>query len=338
MRIILSIMVATSMSVYFLTELESHNDVRMSKLPKGLSEFKISDEPPRCVSWKQYMPTTRDPAAYRIYMAARKLWRSKVEWQLTRDEAMRILEGVGEAAKRGDWGARALMARFHLQGLGVLDSNTVLTPSPVKAVEIIRSGAEFEQPWALYDLGVAYQYGYGGVPLSERIAWAYFAKAAQRGSPEAHLALAKAFGNARQLEKQDSMRMCAFKQRFGPAASLLAGNRRAVVGDFSAAIAFYQEGVKFGDRDSALSLGRLFSEGYWPHMGIKTKGKLEALGITPDSNRSNRYQEIADALEINPDLKFTRLDEVLPLPPAELPSGKKITDALELETDGPPTY
>jgi hypothetical protein len=42
--------------------------------------------------------------------------------------------------------------------------------------------------------------------------------------------------------------------------------------------------------------------------------------------------------ELNPDLKLTRLDHVLPLPPAELPAWQSINNAIESEPDGPPTY
>ncbi|GGY34553.1 hypothetical protein GCM10007387_15620 [Pseudoduganella albidiflava] len=288
------------LTVLLILAYDSYRRGYVGEIPRGISEFNILDTPPACAAWKQNMPKLRDPIAHEIYIKARKLWRSKAEWALTREEATQILNGVRDAAERGDWGARALLARFYLQGLGVLESNQVLAPIPEKAIEIVRTGAELQQPWALYDLGVAYQHGYGGVPQDGRIAWAYYAKAAERGSPEAQLALAEAYGASRQIEKQETMRMCAFTQRFGPAASLLGGNRRAVVGDFNAAILFFQNGVEFGDRDSALTLGRLFSEEFWPHMGIKTKPELEVLGIQVDRERSDRYHEIAQALEINP--------------------------------------
>lgn len=310
----------------------------MDDLPTGFDEFTFSDAPPACVDWKQSMPKFRDPVAYGIYMKARKLWRSKAEWALTREENLQIFSGIREAAEMGDWGARALLARFYLQGLGVLESNQVLVPEPEKAIEIVRAGAALDQSWALYELGVAYEHGYGGVPKNGRFAWAYYFKAAKRGSPEAQLALAEAYGVTQLTEKQEMMRMCAFLQRFGRAALLLGGNRRAVLGDFNAAIKFFQNGVEFGDKESALTLSRLFSEGFWPHMGVKTKVKIKAIGIELDRERSNRYAAIAAALEINPDLRLRRLQSVLPLPPAKLPPWNGIDDALDPITDQLPTY
>jgi hypothetical protein len=310
----------------------------MQKMPSGLYEFKLSDPPPQCEKWKNNMPKIRDPIPYRQYMAARAIWRTKIEWQLTRVEANNILQGVREAAEKGDWGARALMARFYLRGLGVLESNRVLNPEPEKAVEIIREAAKLEQPWGLYDLGVAYQHGYGGVPQSGKIAWAYFFKAAARGSPEAQMALADAYGDARKFEYQEAMWLCAYEQQHGPAASAFGIYQRAVVEDYMTAIKYFQAGVEFGDFDSAVALQQIYEEGYWSHIGLEERPKFEALGIKMDLERSRRYGIIAAALQVNPDLKLTRLNEVLPLPPAKLPSWNGILDAVESESNAPPTY
>jgi hypothetical protein len=47
---------------------------------------------------------------------------------------------------------------------------------------------------------------------------------------------------------------------------------------------------------------------------------------------------IYDALEINPDLKLSRLDQVLPLPPAQLPPWSGVEDAVTPESYDKPTY
>jgi len=62
------------------------------------------------------MPKTRDPAAHQLYVNARKLLRSMVAWQVTRQKALSILNDVQTAANQGDWGARALMAYFYRNG------------------------------------------------------------------------------------------------------------------------------------------------------------------------------------------------------------------------------
>lgn len=115
-------------------------------IPYGFKKFSLDDPLPACARWKEHMPRNRDPVAYQLYIDARKVWRSKIAWQFTREEATRILVDVKKAADSGDWGARALMAHFYLQGLGVLDSNHVLDADPVKGVEIARMAAESMQP------------------------------------------------------------------------------------------------------------------------------------------------------------------------------------------------
>ena len=121
---------------------------------------------------------------------------AKIEWQLSHEDATRILNDVKKAAELGDWGARALLAHLYIEGLGPLASNEVLKPDAYKSVEIARLAAEAMQPWGLYDLGVAYEHGYGGAPYDVDLAWAYYLKAAQLGNPEAQMALALAYSEA----------------------------------------------------------------------------------------------------------------------------------------------
>lgn len=241
----------------------------MHTIPDGLQPFDVNGPIPRCGRWKDTMPKTRDRAAYRLYINARKLWRSKIEWQLTRQEALSILHDVQAAASQGDWGARALMAYFYRSGLGPLDTNHVLDPDGDKSIEIVRTAVAAGQAWGYYDLGVAYEHGYGGAAQDDQIAWAHYRKAAELGSPEAQMALASAYVKIKRWDAEEAMLMCAYKQGHGPAAYSL---------------------------------------------------------------------DISDALDVNPDLKLTRLEQVLPLPPSELPSWQGIQDALGPESEDAPTY
>lgn len=283
------------------------------------------------------MPATRDPEAYRIYIEARKVWRSKIAWQFTREEASRILFDVRRAADMGDWGARALMARFYLHGLGVLESNHVLDADPDKGVDIVRMAAKVMQPWGLYDLGVAHEHAYGGAYYDVDLAWAYYLKATQLGSPEAQMALAQAYSAAGRRDDEVTMLQCAYQQGHGAAAYDLAikaeVNRR-----YSDAINIYQQGVKYGSEDCAAALELLFADGHGTNADEEEKKSLSELGIKADIDRKTRYSAIYDALKINPDLKLGRLDQVLPLPPARLPTWSSADDAVEPESTDPPTY
>ncbi|XLZ72904.1 DUF6396 domain-containing protein [Massilia sp. SR12] len=283
------------------------------------------------------MPTQRDPAAFNIYIEARKVWRSKIGWQLTREETTRILTDVRTAAEMGDWGARALMAHFYLYGLGVLDSNHVLDAAPERAIEIQRMAAEAGLPWGLYDLGVAYEHGYGGLPYDKELAWAYYLRAAELGSPEAQMALASAYTNAGRASDEQVMLRCAYEQGHGAAAYELALGARARKAHHEALV-IHQAGVRFGCVDCAATLWLLFDEGHWVNAREDEKEALKLIGIDRDPERSNRYKSILDALKINPDLRLTRLESVLPLPPTKLPILSGIEHAVELEFSDPPTY
>ena len=309
----------------------------MHTIPAGLQVFDVNGAIPTCGRWKETMPKTRDLAAYRLYMNARNLWRSKIEWQMTRQEALSILHDVQAAASQGDWGARALMAYFYRNGLGPLDKNHVLDPDANKSVEILRMAVAAGQAWAYYDLGVAHEHGYGGAALDERIAWAYYQKAAELGSPEAQMTLANAYLKAERRDAEEAMVMCAYRQGHGPAAYKL-GIRAEILENFASALEYYQAGVKFGSEPSAAALMIMFGTENWTSRDKQEQATLTELGILPDPERKNRYKQIDQALDLNPDLKFARLDHVLPLPPAELPAWNGIQDAMEPDPDSSPRY
>jgi hypothetical protein len=311
--------------------------VKLHTIPPGLQAFDVNAPIPTCGRWKDTMPKNREAGAYRLYINARNLWRSKIEWQLTREEALSILRDVQAAASQGDWGARALMAYFYRSGLGPLQSNHVLDPDADKSVEIVRMAVAAGQAWGYYDLGVAYEYGYGGAPQDEAIAWAYYLKAAELGSPEAQMTLAEAYLKAERRDAEEAMVMCAYKQGHGPAAYDL-GVSAKVSKNFAAALEYYQAGARFGSKRSAVALRHLFDIEKWESRDKKDQIALGQLAVLPDAERERRYDQISEALDINPDLRLTRLDKVLPLPPADLPPWKGIEEAVEPESDRPPTY
>ncbi|QGZ43188.1 sel1 repeat family protein [Pseudoduganella flava] len=321
------------LSMYLLIE---HVRYRaMHELPKGLRRFDLIDPPPVCARWKEHMPRYRDSDVFHLYIAARKLWRSKIEWQLTSKETHRILADVSTAAEKGDWGAKALLAHFYREGLGPLPENQAQLPDGDKAVAIARAAVAAGQPWGFYDLGVAHEHGYGGAVYDQEIAWAYYLRAAQLGSPEAQMALAAAYGQVRRFDDEERMLQCAAAQAHGPAAYRLA-IRQEVLGNHREAAKLYQEGVKFGSDDSATSLEMLFKNGYW--IVQSERENLKTVGLTSDPERAQRYGVISEALRLNPDLRLPNLDKVLPLPPTDLPHWDGIDDALEPEGPAPPAY
>lgn len=71
-----------AVAVYIVYSKES----ALHALPYGFKKFSLSDPLPLCGRWKEHMPLARDPEAYKVYIEARRLWRSKIGWQLTRAE------------------------------------------------------------------------------------------------------------------------------------------------------------------------------------------------------------------------------------------------------------
>jgi hypothetical protein len=327
--------VAIVTGAYFLQQHLEY--VKMHTIPPGLQAFDVNGPAPTCGRWKDSMPRSRDPAAYRLYIEARKLWRSKIAWQLTRQEFISIFHDVQTAANQGDWGARALLAHFYRSGLGPLDTNHVLDIDLDKSVEIVRAAVAAGQAWGYYDLGVAHEHGYGGAAQDEQIAWAYYLKAAELGSPEAQMTLAGAYLKAERRDAEEAMVMCAYRQGHGPAAYDL-GMTAKLFKNFAAALEYYQAGTRFGSKESAVSLMLMFDTKEWSLRDKQDQAALREREILPDPERKSRYKQIFQTLDLNPDLKLTRLDQVLPLPPAELPAWKGIQDAIEPEPDGPPSY
>jgi hypothetical protein len=131
--------------------------------------------------------------------------------------------------------------------------------------------------------------------------------------------------------------MCAYKQGHGPAAYKL-GIRANLLKNFATAFEYYQAGTRFGSTRCAAALMLIFDTEKWSRRDKADQDALKRLEVMPDTARSERYTQILNALEINPDLKLTGLDQVLPLPPAELPAWQGIEDAIEPEPSGPPTY
>ncbi|MCG2586834.1 DUF6396 domain-containing protein [Massilia sp. TS11] len=151
------------------------------------------------------------------------------------------------------------------------------------------------------------------------------------------MALAQAYRDAKRWDAEETMQMCAFRQGHGTAAYKL-GMHAEALRQHMEAFKFYQDGVRFGSEDCANALWILFDEDDWKKQRVEVQRARRQLDLAPDSERTSRYLEIAKALGINPDLRLTQIDKVLPMPPAPLPAWRGIQDALEAGSDLPPAY
>jgi TPR repeat protein len=219
-----------------------------------------------------------------------------------------------KAAERKHWDAQGNLITLYMSGTGVQRDRE-------RALQLLEEAMAWGEPraWSLMaifqddgdDSGLG-----GGKPAF----YAFLQKAADKGQPEALTLIGKKLffpGDSDELEIWNNHKLgqqmleCALAQGHADAARQLgmayvreetsAGNLRAMD--------YYQSGVKLGDEGAADALRSAFEHGPAPYVPA----------LSADRQRSRRYQVFVDALHAFPTLRFPRLDDVLPLPPAALP-------------------
>ena len=221
-----------------------------------------------------------------------------------------------QAAALGHWKAAMNLAGLYETGQGVPEDTE-------QAVLILEGLMKQGVPAAFDKMGTYHQRGIGVNDDTSR-AYAFWQLAADMGSSAAQAYLGEKLDAAYDGPEEGfwanrtvalKMLECGLAQGSGAAAHHLAMTLNNIDEDYAHALKVYQEGVKLGSKDSAISLSAKFDQ------------TVPLTGNTIDAARSDRYGELARALELNPDLRFPNLDKVLPLPPAELPmwDGKRKT-------------
>ncbi len=168
-------------------------------------------------------------------------------------------------------------------------------------------------PGGYYDMGHYLELGYG-VKQDERAAWIYYRKAADLGSPEGQYYVGDLLSpkdRAPDISRQ--MMECAVNQGYGKAGTYLGidlTDRKL----YTEAVKAFQKGAQAGDAQSAFALRHGFDS--------KPSDEVYYLGLTNDAERSRRYGLIWKFLDdhdgLNP--KVPDIDQIVPLPPAELPA------------------
>lgn len=240
-------------------------------------------------------------------------------WPAKRDHA-KAAELWKQAAVMGHWRATMNLAGLYEQGLGV-DQDTE------QAVLLVEGLMKIGVPAAFDKMGTYHQRGIGLKGDASR-AYAFWQLAADMGSSAAQAYLGyklqgtydnpgQGFWGNREVALK--MLECGFGQGNGDAAYTLAltitGDDPSLGEDNARALQIYHEGVKLGCKNCANALSVRFDRA------------TPLTGNIIDTARSERYSELGDALELNPDLRFPNLEKVLPLPPASLPfwDGKRAT-------------
>jgi TPR repeat protein len=253
-----------------------------NKLPPITNESEILFQQGMAATSNELWPNQRD------YKQASQLWE--------------------KAATLGHWKAAMNLAGLYERGVGVQRDTE-------RAVLIVEGLMEQGVPGAFDKMGTYHRSGIGVKPDIDR-AHGFWQLAADMGSPAAQAFIGHKLdavyddaqmGIWRNRKVGVGMLECAFTQGFGEAAYRLGQTLNVGDEDFSKALVVLHEGVKFGSQRSAEYL----SSGF---------GRQEPLtGNLVDRTRADRYSALAEALELNPDLRFPNLDKVLPLPPAPLP-------------------
>ncbi|MES2017394.1 MAG: DUF6396 domain-containing protein [Pseudomonadota bacterium] len=242
----------------------------------------------------------------------------------------KILELTRNAAARKHWKAMLNLASLYLE-----------KHDPARSVDdalnLVEDAMRLGIPAAYDRMGTYYMNG-TGVGGDATRAYAFWLKAAQMGNPQAMTFLGEkisatwdspADGFWANIPIATQMLECAFGQGYGPAARRLSslivgvrppsgrGNRTAETS--ARAVKLLHDGVKLGCEKCANSLFVEFDGGF---------NLADILPPFVDKARSQRYLVLADELSWNPNTRFPNLDQVLPLPPAHLPSWNGDKDAL----------
>jgi uncharacterized protein len=262
-----------------------------------------------CSHEKERIPA-RDPEAEQLYQHARWLRHMNL---LKEDPAafpqmerlLRIATAYGH--DKANLALRAMLKRGQAQ-----------SPNPIKeSVDLVEDLIARGIPGGYYDMGQYLMEGYGVVGDAD-LAIRYYRKAADLGSPHAQYLIADKLTDARAHPPEVvsiglQMYKCAAEQGHGEAALDLGvyiyENKPLE------AMKAYQLGVKAGNAQSASRLEDGFTITN-PQVGFYL-GQTRA-----DPERARRYEVIGSFLSKYEyrDPKVPEVDEIVPLPPAELPS------------------
>ena len=186
-----------------------------------------------------------------------------------------------------------------------------------KLMKILPASAHYW--WSLYiDVGYGPKHG----PDDSLI---YLRKAADLGNAKAQYEVGELLLKIKDemvrptvLKIVDKMRVCSLNQTYpdGMAARMMAADARNEE-NFQQSLVFSHQALKAGESSSGLTLSRAFYT-------ENSKSKHKNWGIPTDLERSKRYRIIRDFLwknaHLKPELNVHDLDEIVPLPPAKLPS------------------
>jgi hypothetical protein len=282
------------------SDLDAH---RRTNMPTPEEKARIEENLAFTCAYEKDRVPELDPDAELLYKHA--VWLGKKNILKKDTSVYPVIDRLYRiAAANGHYKAAHNLISMMMGGKSTANDATEL---PVELAEdMIKRGI----PQGYYDMGYLLSQGYG-VKLDPKAAQIYFRKAADLGSPDAQYYVGRklrglGFTNPVPFKVGTQMIKCAGDQGHTDAAQET-GIDLKLDGHGAEAIKYFQLAIKAGS--STGTLENAFA------------GRVPALPVQKDEERSRRYEIISNTLEgysyANPTVE--ELDEIVPLPPAKLP-------------------
>jgi len=201
----------------------------------------------------------------------------------------------------------------------MLEKSQAVSEDPVnEIIDLVQDLIKRGIPAGYYDMGWYLEHGYG-VRADQELAFKYYRKSADLGSPQGQYLVGEKLSDERTLgteiaEIGNAMLRCAGEQGHAKAATSY-GNYLAIATDRRAdAMKYFQIAAAEGEAVAPFSLSAAFSV-QWHADPVRS------LGQAADAEREARYAKISDFLSGYDYLnaKVPEIDQIVPLPPAKLP-------------------
>jgi uncharacterized protein len=262
-----------------------------------------------CAHEKDRIPP-RDPEADQLYKHARWLAKGNILKQDTAaypsmERLVRIATAYGHD-------------KANIELRGMLEKSQAVSADPVnEVIDLVQDLIKRGIPAGYYDMGWYLEHGYG-VKADQELAFKYYRKSADLGSPQGQYLVGDKLSDERKNGKEIAnigwaMYRCAADQEHSKAAKEF-GIYLKQTGKSSDAMKYFQIGASAGEDTSADRLSSAFS----------AKGNADEmyrLDQAADAERESRYKKISDFLSAYEYLspKVPEIDEIVPLPPTKLP-------------------
>jgi uncharacterized protein len=262
-----------------------------------------------CTHEKERIPP-RDPEADQLYKHARWIRKNNI---LKQDPVVHpaIERLVRIATAHGH-------EKANIELRDMLEKGQAVSPDPVnEVIDLVQDLIKRGIPAGYYDMGWYLEHGYG-VKADQELAFKYYRKSADMGSPEGQYLVGDKLSDERKNGAEIgnigwAMYRCAADQQHAKAAKEF-GIYLKQHGRFPEAAKYFQIGSSAGDASSASRMSSAF--------GVKGNAdEMDRLEQPVDVEREGRYRQTFKFLSAYEYLSPTvpEIDEIVPLPPAKLP-------------------